>query len=114
MNLNEKKELVIRAFTILHDIDKAFIKVGVSKTDQKALLKNKTFCRRIEIEAINYYESLVTGLDELKDSAFNEGVKLRAIEKLGELFNKDIFSSKLDQNNRQIVPDKIILDGVEA
>lgn len=112
MTFVEKKELVYQAYIKSLDMDIAFLKVGLSKDDKERVLNDICFNRRVEIFDAEYQESLITDLNSLRKTAFNEGVKLRALEALGEMFYKKRFKDKANIQN-QNVPDTIILEGVE-
>ena len=113
MTFVEKKELVYQAYTKSLDMDIAFLKIGLSKDDKEKVLNDTCFNRRIEIFDAEYQESLITGLNTLRKSAENEGVKLRALEALGEMFYKKRFKDKVNVQN-QNVPDTIIMEGISS
>jgi len=113
MTFVEKKELVYQAYTKSLDIDIAFLKIGLSEDDKEKVLNDICFNRRIEIFDAEYQESLITGLNTLRKTAENEGVRLRALEALGEMFYKKRFKDKVNVQN-QNVPDTIIMEGIET
>ena len=112
MTFIEKKELVYQAYIKSLDMDIALLKIGLSKDDNEKVLNDICFNRRIEIFDAEYQESLISGLNGLRH-AENEGVRLRALEALGEMFYKKRFKDKSNIQN-QNVPDTIILEGVPS
>jgi len=116
MTFVEKKELVYQAYTKSLDMDIAFLKIGLSEDDKEKVLNDICFNRRIEIFDAEYQENLITDLNNLRKTGFDEkgaGIKLHALEVLGEMFYKKRFRDKVNVQN-QNVPDTIIMEGVET
>ena len=82
----EQAELIIEAYKKHFDLEIAFLRVGVSDTDQEAILEDETFNQRILIIDSELHEEIITELKDIAMTSDNDGVRLTALRDLGKIF----------------------------
>ena len=108
----ELAEMVYQYYTKCIDLDIAFLKADASEDEQRRLLEDVVFVRRVNLYKAEKKEELITGLFDLKDS-LNEGIKLQVLMKLGKIIYPTKFKDGNIDEKETISPDRVILVGDE-
>jgi hypothetical protein len=112
-SIEEKMELVFSTYTDSLDLDIAFLKHAISRDEQKEMLNDSSFMRRIEIYDCMFQEELIVDLRNLAKTANSDAVRLSSIKELGQIFYKKKFNEKKNDNFTGLVPDKVVLAGAD-
>lgn len=109
-NIDELAEIVVMEYAKSYDLDIAMMKAEVSLEEKAILLKNETFMYQVSYQdAVIREEIIETMTHNMRHDP--KGSQKAAVD-LGNILYKSKFSKK-EEEPKAIVPDKIIMVGVE-
>ena len=87
----ERAELVLQAFEVCYDLDVAFARAGATDDERVAIEADALFHRRVKLAEYAIREWIIKGVKDVAEGAENDGVRLSALTKLGELLYAEKF-----------------------
>lgn len=106
-NLDQKKEIVYRSYSVTLDIELAYKKADVSEAEIEKIEADEEFQYRLAISEAELKEGLISKLKSIADDdKVNHKTKLQAIVELGNILYDDKFSKvkrRSDEDDGQAV-----------